>query len=531
MNLSTLRRIPAVLDSTPGIRIIYRMIARPSIIGDILLCLFSAGFAAALIGGSADGPYDTDGWFLLATGREIWENGIPYSNPWAFDAQGGEYSLVVQQWLHTVLLYGAYLLGGFSAVDAFAALMAAATAAALYITARTVSGGAVPAFCSAACAVALMGCAFFFSVRPHMWTMMCLCAVVCVCVVARRRGKPRLYVLLPLIMLFNAQMHMSMMWLDVFAAACFLLPWGRGELSRNSVRLRIPLAVSVVAMCLVACVNPYGIDGALYVFRSIGVAGYRDVISELHSILHPEVAGIIRVFFGVMIALALGACATARRVPPLPFALFWVAAMAAFAVHVRSIWIASVATMLILSCSVRPAKEAESAARLGASLHPCIFPFGFALLVGVLVAYTANYPAMAAERAAQTGDEGTQFAGWEQMDEEFSPIAERILSDGEQGRVYVSREVSASVLEWEGVKVVFDTRPEIWEPGITQAEGSHPWKDYVDHILSDEAMDAYVREGEWRWYVIWVGNASTFCERYGLQVEAKTPHLALLRAS
>ena len=46
----------------------------------LLACIMStAGFLM-----QGNGSYDSDGWFLLATGREIVEHGIPYANPWSF---------------------------------------------------------------------------------------------------------------------------------------------------------------------------------------------------------------------------------------------------------------------------------------------------------------------------------------------------------------------------------------------------------------------------------------------------------------
>ncbi len=528
MNRSLLSRIAATLDSLPVVRVLYRMFARPSVASDFLLCVFSVGFATALILGSSDGPYDTDGWFLLATGREILENGIPYVNPWAYDAQGGEYSLVVQQWLHAVILYAAYSIGGYFAVNMVAVLMAAATATILYLTVRTVTNGSAPAFCFALWAVALMGCSYFFSVRPAMWTMMCLCAVVCVCVLARRRGKPGLYAFLPLIMLFNAQVHMSMMWLDVFAAACFLLPWDKAEISRGFARSRAPLAIVLVAMCLAAFVNPYGLDGALYLINSMGAAGYRDVLSEMRSILHPEVAVMLKVFFAAMIALVLLACASARRLPPFPFALLWVASMMVFASHVRCVWVATIATMLLVSSSLRSAKEGVACpARLGSAFRPWVFPLVCALLVGGMVEFTTSFP----ERLANAEGAETRLVGWELVEKEFSPIAEKILAEEEQGRVFVSWDPSASILEWEGVKVVFDLRPEIWEPGITHVEGSHPWRDFVDACLSDESMESYIRDGGWRWYVVPSASVSYLCEKYDLQVEMEREEVALLKTA
>ena len=42
----------------------------------LLACVMStAGFLM-----QGNGSYDSDGWFLLATGKQIVENGIPYTN-------------------------------------------------------------------------------------------------------------------------------------------------------------------------------------------------------------------------------------------------------------------------------------------------------------------------------------------------------------------------------------------------------------------------------------------------------------------
>lgn len=48
----------------------------------LLACVMStAGFLM-----QGNGSYDSDGWFLLATGKQIVENGIPYANPWSLSS-------------------------------------------------------------------------------------------------------------------------------------------------------------------------------------------------------------------------------------------------------------------------------------------------------------------------------------------------------------------------------------------------------------------------------------------------------------
>ena len=46
--------------------------------------------------------YDNDIWFILASGREIVQNGFPYTNPWSVYS---DLSIVIHQWLPYVLLY------------------------------------------------------------------------------------------------------------------------------------------------------------------------------------------------------------------------------------------------------------------------------------------------------------------------------------------------------------------------------------------------------------------------------------------
>lgn len=77
-----------------------------------LCALLIAGpiLARALTG---TGTLDSDVWFLLATGREIARNGIPYINPFSiWPGQG----MVAQQWLHDVWLWAWYTSGGYTAV-------------------------------------------------------------------------------------------------------------------------------------------------------------------------------------------------------------------------------------------------------------------------------------------------------------------------------------------------------------------------------------------------------------------------------
>ena len=73
---------------------------------------------------------NTDGWFILAAGREILENGIPHENVWSWEPG---LSVVVQQWAHDAWMQAWNGVLGFQGVGAACAIEAAALVACLWL--------------------------------------------------------------------------------------------------------------------------------------------------------------------------------------------------------------------------------------------------------------------------------------------------------------------------------------------------------------------------------------------------------------
>ncbi len=531
---SALARIDEGIMRIPVLRVGWGMFAHPSSPGDLLLALSSLIIMVAWLIMPIDGPYDTDSWFLLSTGREIVQNGIPYANPFAYDAPNGEYAIVVQQWLHCVLLYAGYLAFGYAGCSVVTVVMAAVFLGVLYATLRIVSKAA-PATVAACCTLAVSGCMFYMSNRPTMWTMMAVCGVVALCTLWRRTGNAKYLIGLPVIMLAHAQLHMSMMWLDVFTACCFMLPASLKDLREGGVKAHLrsclPLIAAAVAMCAAAFVNPYGADGALYLFKSYGAAGYRDAISELGSVATASNL-VIGVFVSYLLLPVLGAVAT-RRVPSLPLMLLWLAGSAAFFSSIRSVWIAGLACALLVASQRKPASTFTEGERLDSKAAYIMMP----LLVSLAAAGAVVYTAVSAPKdidsysniAGAVHGEGEFYygiVGFEHGDEVVGPLADIVVAN--PGRTYVSWEILNSYLEWRGAKVVFDTRPEVWEPGISGAD-AHPWQDFVDHILDGDAFDSYMTQGNWRWYIVSADLAQEYSEALGLEQVATTGMFTLLQ--
>lgn len=529
------KSVDEALRSIPVVRVAYEMFKHPTKEGDLLLVTCSTVLMVALLLIQVGGPYDTDGWFLLSSGKYIMQNGIPYENPWAIDAPDGEYAIVIQQWLHDCILYEAYSAFGYHGVDAVAVIVSGIFFIVLYATVRIVSGKASPASCYAACTVAIIGCTFYMSVRPTMWTMMCVCLVVAVCKTAAQRNIKKLYALLPVIMLFHAQVHMSMMWLDVFAAACFLLPDNLADLKHlpSHLRKKLPLIAAIAAMAVASCINPYGIDGALYLFSSYGAAGYRNVISELGSALPLDAGVLVHVFLAIFIILPIAFMVQSRKLPLLPCLLIWMAGTLSFMLNIRSIWIAAIGATLVIASFLKPETQTENATRLAGRRANAFLPAVGGICVALAMAFTAATAPQDVSAYVDDDPDADGFSygicGWEQGEKDVGPIAERIASDPDKGRVYVSWEILNSFLEWKDVQVMFDTRPEVWEPGITKAPENHPWREFVDSVLDDDGIDAYIHAHDWKWYIVTADLKDAFCENYNLQVELDNGMYVLLR--
>ena len=151
--------------------------------------------------------FDNDGYFLIATGKEIGENGIPQFNPF-FLEEG--YRIVVQQWLWDVCLYkvqswfGNYGLYIWSITFFLGAMMV------LYQIAKQKECKApwIPVI------FASFICINFVNVRPTMVTVLLLSLQILVVERFQKTGKGLFW--LPLLSLLEINIAVASFWLDAF---------------------------------------------------------------------------------------------------------------------------------------------------------------------------------------------------------------------------------------------------------------------------------------------------------------------------
>lgn len=486
------------------------------------------------------GSYDADGWFLLATGRQIVESGIPRENP--FSVVPG-LRIVVQQWLHDVLLYAAYAVGGYAAMDAFQFVLLALVCTALWAAVRFLSRGRMPLHVALAVSIAAVA-AFrgYFTVRPMPWSVMALIAVVCAMVRARRSANPIWYLVLPAVVLVHVQLQASMMPLDILVAAALLLPDCLGDIRSPDKRRayladRRILLLMILLACAASLMNPYGIEGATYLFQSLGEASYGNYIAEMQSPFTSQ-GPLFAASYLAPLLIAVVACHAANRVLPAPAtAVLLLGGVVAAVSSARSIWIYAV--VCALSCALaysgscgEGASDGGSAAADAplhlSSLNRAAMLAGPVLFAALALALPNAAVAAGVYRPASNETESGRGSSWSYYETYARPLTDELARLPEGSRVLVDDGVTASFMEWAGLPVVFDYRPEIWGPRISGVEGYRPYRDFVRAAHGEDSWTDYVTEGGWDAMLVRAKGADAYEALPGWMVQSRNAAFALI---
>lgn len=477
----------------------------------LLACIMStAGFLM-----QGNGSYDSDGWFLLATGKRIVEHGILYTNPWSFSSYR---PIVVQQWLHDVMLYVSYTLAGYAGTIIFQALLAALVALSIAFAIRGFDDRSLTLprllFCIG---LALFGAGIYISVRPTAWSMACICLTIGVCTRWKRTGDWRYLMALPAITVLHVNMQSAMWLLDVFIAGCFLLPDRLSKFKTVTPEEMLseifPLSIALVAMLIASFANPYGVDDARYVITSMGAASYGNVISEMKPAFEAT-KGFCVVFFAVgFIPIALAAAIGRRRID-VPLLVIVLATFIAAMLHWRNVWTFSIASALafasMLSKSENPAPLKSPATVKTIALIALLAVFGpIAANCYVYAMNGGQYCWVSSERAADSLVKEINEGGF------YDPV------------VYAEDPVIYNYLEWKGMKVPFDLRPELWDEKGVMGTAS-PYRDYVDGMQSKKAKLSYLTSNGFDFYIVSKDSAHWYEESLNLKAVSATDTLILL---
>lgn len=329
----------------------------------------------------------------------------------------------------------------------------------------------------------------YLSIRPSLWTAALLFATISTCLEWRRGASSHCLLVLPVVSLLSVNLQAALWPLPAAAAACFLLPeegeispGETGETALSWARSMLPLLAAIAGMAAVSLVNPYAIDGSLYVLRSLGAASYGGVILELKPVWAMPAAAL---FWGVAILAAVTSCALVRRFPPRWLIAFWLAASMAGALAVRCLWITWTVSFLIVAVSAGRKDE----------LDPRTYR---ALIAGrvVLCLVLALSVINGGLHSIDSRTRGVE-SGWCGIDADMGQIVEA-LGDN-PGRIWSEDAAVMNYLEWAEVPVTYDMRPEIWSEAIAGDGASNDYRLYVDSL---EGGYGGLRKHCWAWAIV-----------------------------
>jgi hypothetical protein len=246
----------------------------------------------------------------LATGRIIWNTGIPRTDPYTFTAAGR--SWVVQSWLASWLYAGLEKLGGLEAVRLVVTVTGAAIAACIWALSRPAQ--TLSARLLVAAPVVLMGFRGWAE-RPLLFGLLCLAWTLLVA-----EGRAPAWSLLPVVWLW-VNMHGS--W-PLGGVLLVLLALGR-RLDKQPAGVELRALAWYAGGVLLGVLNPYGIR--LLTFP-VELLSKREALSELREWRPPTYSGFDQQLFVVVVAIALVALARRRSWRAgLPLVVFVIAAV------------------------------------------------------------------------------------------------------------------------------------------------------------------------------------------------------------
>lgn len=456
-----------------------------SLIAIAVIIAFSSVYAAQ--------AYDNDMWFILASGREIVENGIPMTNVFTWLPN---LSTVIQQWLPDVVTYLTYSKFGIVGICVMVAIQIAALVASLLVLSRKASGGKMRLETSLILiAASIPALGSYISVRPQILTMIGITWTLVFLEAYRHTDDWKWLIGLPITMIAHINCHMAMAPFDLFIIFLYLIPDVTKIVKgifpsftysfRDSSYSRKPLFIAFIVTCLATLINPYGLNGAMYLLSSYGAADYGGYIKEMGTITPWD----SDYGMGMVLMTFIGAIAIGRNRRDINFSgsvLLIVCTILSYQ-HVRNVWLGA-----LLSFPIAFQAFASVGCGTGdkSKDHDPIFADSimWRLICGAFaIAAVCSCVTMSASNAEMNiGSDGTSTPkdAMDWLDENGVSKDAKIFNHFNSG----------GYIEWRGYKTFIDARPELFEPSITGVD-EHYYREYVDTSTGDgsysDMLDKY----------------------------------------
>lgn len=228
---------------------------------------------------------DIDSYYMIPLGRSIFESGIPHEYTVSYYPNG---QLVAQQWLYALVTYLASTVPG----EVGLMLLHAVPMLLLFVLAyRYLSRSYGDPFwlvlSTALCVLCLGDIGYQATIRPENVTLILLLGTA-IAMDRYQDTKSRIWLLAPpALLLLEMNLHMTMWPFHFCVMAAYLVPLPEKLAEKIPFRPLSPRPMpdrnqklSLASMVPVLFLQPYGMDGILYLFRSMNVFRYVTIAEQ-----------------------------------------------------------------------------------------------------------------------------------------------------------------------------------------------------------------------------------------------------------
>lgn len=403
---------------------------------------------------------DYDSYFLIETGRYIAVNHrLPETAYWLITE---DVPTIIQQWLCCIVNYAFYSAWGFIGIKFLALLMVAVLYGALYLFAREFTKEKLFAMGLATMSVVICNL-WVSSTRPYALTI--TLSIILLIVLKRFFASEKhstkdavvFYLKIAGIFIFQANWQISNIIFPMLWICCFIPKLKDDKKPAIDLYAGGALLLGVLA----TVINPNGIDGTLYLVKTLGDVGIFP-IAEMGS---PEMKSINMLCVATVLVL------TALLVKRLPLWLIFASAGSAICAccYSRCLWMLMI-PLMALAAQIKEKHVVTALKVIGAG---AIIVYGFIKIPDAMVYYYV-YPEEIKNDVASyiTGDDVVLFTDFN----------------------------SGSYFTFSGFKVYYDARPDIYGPGIA---GDKELNTEMAQVMSgDIDYDEFIDKYGFNWFAV-----------------------------
>lgn len=426
---------------------------------------------------------DSDMYWMIETGRYIYKNkAVPYTNPWIFTKN---IPVIVQQPLCALLNYFFYCLGGLEHMWIFAIcenifllIISYQVASKLYATKfpnkEKISFFLIGEFI-------LLNCGMI-TTRPYIITTLNMVILVgSLFTYKKKRNFKKQAICIALITLFQANYQMA----SLIAIPCFISCFFIGEITRNlyykekqNLKSLLKWMFFYIEFIIVSFINPYGINGSLYLFKSQkAIHLLKDVISETKSPQSFSILGLLILFTLVSIVYLIK-----KKLADLPLIYLCIGSVFSTTIALRNAWMLYVYFVFcfirILPC-VRNSCRYSHISRLGLKIYR------IAIMVLTIIILFAG------------------FSNIQKIDTNHTDINglfEIVKNIPDNEKIYTTFN-TGGFMEYIGRKCYIDARPELYESSITN--GKNILQEWYDLEYAGKInIDTFIKENDFQYFLI-----------------------------